>query len=346
MALYQRRTQLFLLGVAALFALFAVGCSEDTETASASATAGAATATSTPASSPEPTPASENIAIAHALGTLELEAPAQRVVVLEWVYAEDLVALGLEPVGVSDTTGYAKWVAAAPLGASVADVGTRQEPNLEAIAELKPDLIIGVQFRHEAIYEQLSAIAPTLLFNPYPADFAGQHDEMLATFEAIAAATGRAEQGVEVLAELEAHYTEAASTLSGAGLDVATFVLMQGYSAQEAPVMRLFTDNALAVQILEAIGLDNAIESDPQLYGFIEADVEGLVPYGDAHLIYIVQDDDNIVDEFFQTNPIWSELGFVQEDRTHALGGDAWTFGGPLSAKVIVDRVVALLTGA
>lgn len=41
-------------------------------------------------------------------------------------------------------------------------VGTIEEPNLEAIAALEPDLVISSKVRHEQIYDELSAIAPTV----------------------------------------------------------------------------------------------------------------------------------------------------------------------------------------
>src|SRR3546814_20488537 len=39
-------------------------------------------------------------------------------------------------------------------------VGLIEEPNLEAIAAQRPDLILGAKVRHEALYEELSGIAP------------------------------------------------------------------------------------------------------------------------------------------------------------------------------------------
>lgn len=39
----------------------------------------------------------------------------------------------------------------------------RSQPSLEAIAVLKPDLIIADAERHRAIYQDLQRIAPTLL---------------------------------------------------------------------------------------------------------------------------------------------------------------------------------------
>src|SRR3546814_12454703 len=41
-------------------------------------------------------------------------------------------------------------------------VGLIEEPNLEAIAAQRPDLILGAKVRPEALYEELSGIAPTV----------------------------------------------------------------------------------------------------------------------------------------------------------------------------------------
>src|SRR5690554_3608607 len=93
---------------------------------------------------------SEVVTISGVLGDVELEGPVQNVVALEWTYAEDLLAVGVQPVGVADIEGYNSWVQIEEkLDQGVVDIGTRQEPSLEKIAELNPDLIIAIKFRHE-----------------------------------------------------------------------------------------------------------------------------------------------------------------------------------------------------
>ncbi|MEI8597484.1 ABC transporter substrate-binding protein [Vibrio sp. M60_M31a] len=42
-------------------------------------------------------------------------------------------------------------------------VGMRSQPNLEVIAQLKPDLIIADSYRHKISLHDLSQIAPTIL---------------------------------------------------------------------------------------------------------------------------------------------------------------------------------------
>ncbi len=286
--------------------------------------------------------------IEDALGTVTIEGTPERVVVLEWTYAEDLIAVGLEPVGVADVEGYNAWVNVEPaLSEDVTDVGTRQEPSLESIAALEPDLIIGVQFRHEPIYDDLSAIAPTLLFNPYPEEGADldQYAEMEQTFLAIADAVNRTTQAEAVLDDLHASFEDAAAVLAESGHVGEPFVLAQAYTAQDAPQIRLFTDNSMAAQILASIGLDNAWQATQfEIYGFSTVDVEALATVETADFFYVVQDADNVFENQLAENPVWSNLAFVREDRAYALGGDMWLFGGPLSAQLLVDKVVTLLT--
>ncbi|HAK41803.1 MAG TPA: iron siderophore-binding protein, partial [Clostridium sp.] len=75
---------------------------------------------------------------------------------------EALLTLGVKPVGaVTGVTGDWYEHTKSEL-ADVKPVGKESEPNVEAIAALKPDLIIGNKMRHEKIYDQLSAIAPTV----------------------------------------------------------------------------------------------------------------------------------------------------------------------------------------
>ena len=290
--------------------------------------------------------AAQGIVLEHAAGTTELDAPATRVVALEWTYAEDLLAVGVQPVGVADIAGYTNWVNVEPaLDDSVQDVGTRQEPSLEAILALDPDLIIGIQFRHQPILDQLSAIAPTVLFNPYPGEGGlSQLQEMEETFLTIASAVGRDAAAAAVLDETYAVFDDARGQIEAAGMAGTEVLLAQAFSVQNAAQIRVFTDNAMAIGILEALGLVNAWPGEYAQYGFDTVEAEGLAPVEDAGaFFYVVQETDDVFANQLAENPIWQNLDFVQDGRTYALGGDTWLFGGPLSAQRVAQKVAGLL---
>ncbi len=288
----------------------------------------------------------EAVSIEHALGTATFEEVPEKIVALEWVYAEDLLALGVQPVGVADIEGYKAWVKVdEELSSEVVDVGTRQEPSLEAIAQLEPDLIIAPKSRHEAIKADLEKIAPTLFFDAYPTDeTVSQYDEMVTTFESIAKVLRKEDAAQTVLNDLNAKYDEAKASIEQAGLTTNEFVLTQAYSSQQAPVLRVFTPNAMVSVIFEKIGLKNAHEAEQfEVYGFSTLNVEALPALEQANFFHVVQEDDNVFENQLKDNPVWQNLDFVKSDRLYPLGGDAWLFGGPLSAKTLVDRVVTVV---
>ena len=99
--------------------------------------------------------------VTHAMGETTVEAAPERVVVLDSPHLDALIALGHTPVGITESSA---GTGAPPyLGEVDAElVGLTSEPDIDRIAALAPDLIIGAKVRHEAIYDELSGIAPTV----------------------------------------------------------------------------------------------------------------------------------------------------------------------------------------
>ncbi len=103
--------------------------------------------------------------IVHDFGTTELKKAPKRIVILDNLYGEILDPLDITPVGA--TTGQADSQEFSTLfkkqykDAKVVSVGWQGSPDLDKIAELKPDLIL-MTGEQEDLYEELSDIAPTV----------------------------------------------------------------------------------------------------------------------------------------------------------------------------------------
>ena len=103
--------------------------------------------------------------IVHDFGTTELKKVPKRIVILDNLYGEILDPLHITPVGA--TTGQADSHEFSTLfkkqykDAKVVSVGWQGSPDLDKIAELKPDLIL-MTGEQENLYEELSEIAPTV----------------------------------------------------------------------------------------------------------------------------------------------------------------------------------------
>jgi iron complex transport system substrate-binding protein len=169
---------------------------------------------------------------------------------------------------------------------------------------------------------------------------------MLQTFTTIAQAVGREAEGAAVLARMERSFAAQAERIAAAGEAGAPFVLAQAYSGGGGAEVRLFTKNAMATQIVERLGLENAwADAAFQQYGFSTVSVEALPQLGEAHFFYVVQDDDDVF-AAEAARPLWQSLPFVRAGNAHPLGGDTWLFGGPLSAELLATLVADSLLAA
>ena len=81
-----------------------------------------------------------------------------RIVALEWLPVELLLALGIVPYGVADTINYRLWVSEPPLPDSVIDVGLRTEPNLELL-DRNETVVYGLVGRIWPFIEMLARTA-------------------------------------------------------------------------------------------------------------------------------------------------------------------------------------------
>jgi iron complex transport system substrate-binding protein len=169
---WSRRRFFGVAGAAGLFV--AVACSEDK-----------------PASG---TPGGGAVTIKHAFGETTVPAPPKRVVSAGFTEQDDLLAVGVVPVAVTDWFGgepFAVWPWARPkLGDAQPVVLTIFDGiQVDQIAALKPDLIIATNAGVDAdTYQKLSAIAPTIPQSGTDAFFEPWKDQAttigMATFQA------------------------------------------------------------------------------------------------------------------------------------------------------------------
>lgn len=280
----------------------------------------------------------------HTSTPLKLEEPAQRVVSLVHAVTETLLILDVVPVGVAQPDEYARYVdIQTPDLDGATAVGRRQEPNLERIAQLEPDLIVGATFRHKAIADQLAQIAPTLLLRFYPPETPDRLAHVRDVTRTLARAVGRSDAAEARIQELKSTLGAHRQRLADAGLSGArVFVTSVLPGAQR---YRLFTRNSMAAQILDRLGLRYAVDRADTLYGFDTVGLTTLAGTGEAHGLFI---------SFADTPPwvsgpraaAWQAVPAVRAGRMHMLSRDTAPFGGIATAQRFAVRAVdALLSG-
>ncbi|MFC9561332.1 iron-siderophore ABC transporter substrate-binding protein [Agromyces sp. NPDC056965] len=276
--------------------------------------------------------------------SIELAAPAEKIVALEWNTAENLVALGVMPVGVADVEGYGDWVKSESLDDSVTDVGGRGEPSVDAIAGLAPDLVLTTTDLSDSVIAQIEEFAPVLVVRG--ADASNPIGQMESNLERIATATGHEAEGEELLAGFDEKLAEGKAALEAAGLAGAPFMMSDSWADGGQVSIRPFAEGALLTAVTEELGLENTwTEEGDADYGLDSTDVEGLTAVGDVEFLYIANGETDAYQKELADNAIWTSLPFVQSGKVHRLPDGIWMFGGPSSMNDYVDAVVATLAG-
>jgi iron complex transport system substrate-binding protein len=152
------------------------------------------------------------VTIEHAFGSTTIERAPERVVTLGVTDADPVLALGTTPVAVTGygfypETGLGPWAQALVRGPQPVRLASDSTPDIEQIALLEPDLIIGVSAGFDqAVYDRLSALAPTIARPAGVAAYTVPRDQAT---RMIAAALGRAEQGEALIAQADAAFAAA-----------------------------------------------------------------------------------------------------------------------------------------
>ena len=268
--------------------------------------------------------ASTERTVKHAMGTATVPADPKRVVVLDTGELDSAVTLGVKPVGAVEALpgmGFPEYLGDLD---GVETVGTIEEPNLEKIAALEPDLILSNKIRHEQIYDKLAAIAPTV----FAADLGVAWKD---SFMLDARALGKEDEAKQLMAA----YDERTSSLLPEGAKPSVSVVR--FNAGQ---LRLYQRGSFIGTILDDIGVrrpegqqdteETWLEGSAERIRELDADilVEGTYgPTEDTPRADVVR------------NPLWDRLTAVKEGNAHEVDDDIWFLGIGLGAanKVLDD---------
>ena len=153
--------------------------------------AGAAVVTACAPEQPGTVADDGSVTVAHAFGETRIPAPPTRVVSAGLTDADDLLALGVVPVAVTDWFGnepFGVWPWAQPRlgGAQPVVLSLADGVQVDQIAGLRPDLIVATDAGlDEQTYRRLAEIAPTLPQSGSAAFFEPWRDQATAIGQAV-----------------------------------------------------------------------------------------------------------------------------------------------------------------
>jgi iron complex transport system substrate-binding protein len=262
--------------------------------------------TSEASGSPAPSEGSDfPVTVKHAMGSTSVPTQPKRIVALDSSYADATLLLESELVGLTTYRSYSTDLpeylgeARTQHASQVQSVGEMSAPSLEKIAALKPDLIVSAKVRHEALYGQLSKIAPTIMSETTGATFK-ENIEMLGQ------ALGKSDLAEKKISAFEGEAKKVGDAINAkAGnptISVTRFL--------DGPT-RLYLKDTYSGIVLDDAGLARPKPQDTT--GFALEISEENIEQADADKIFVTtyEDDKGVATktkQAFAANPLWKPL--------------------------------------
>ncbi|MDR3034457.1 MAG: iron-siderophore ABC transporter substrate-binding protein [Kitasatospora sp.] len=275
--------------------------------------------------------------VKHALGTAEIKAQPKRVVVLDSGELDDVTLLGITPVGavaphLKTEGGFPAYLKGKVDGTK--DVGPMNEPNLELIASLKPDLILTSKVRHEKVYDKLNAIAPTVM-----AETTGE--PWKANLKLYAQALGKESEAAKALSDYEARAAKLGEEIKAKYNGTAPTVSVVRFVAGPT---RLYQNASFSGVVLKDVGLARAIKAPDVDKAMLEVSPE-LVNQADADLVFVTTSDDpsKTKQAEVQQTAVWQGLNAVKNGKVFTVPDETWMSGIGVQAA---DRMLGDIASA
>lgn len=331
--IFKLRTSRF-LALALVVLVFLAGCGNGTTQTTTSATTPAvstAPASTAPASA-APAKSEEPRTIKHAMGEETLKGTPSRVVILTNEGTEALLTVGIKPVGAVQSWVGDPWYAHIKSDMQGVQVlGEETQPNIELIAGLKPDLIIGNKVRHEKIYEQLKKIAPTV----FSADLAG---DWKINFKLYSEAVNKKEEGVKAM---EAFDKRVADVKAKLGSKAATKVSVVRFTAGD---VRIYQKQTFSGVLLNQLGVARPASQDKDQ--FIEKLTKERIPDMDGDVLFYFlsetpgKNDAAKVSEEWLADPLFKNLNVAKTNKVVKVDEVVWNLaGGYKAANLLLDEM-------
>ncbi|MFP5112746.1 ABC transporter substrate-binding protein [Bacillaceae bacterium C204] len=282
--------------------------------------------------------------VEHAMGSTTIKGTPKKVVILTNEGTEALLALGVKPVGAVQSWLGDPWynhIKKEMDGVEV--VGVESEVNVEKIASLKPDLIIGNKLRHEKVYDQLSAIAPTVFSETLRGDWQDN-------FKLYAKALNLEEKGNQVLSDFDQHVADLKGKLGDkVNQQVSVVRFMAGKS-------RIYYTDSFSGVIFDKLGFKRAAQQEALFtpdnkLGLLAVEVgKEVIPKMDGDLLfyftYAPQGDQAALDtaKEWTNDPLWKNLNAVKNGHVYEVSDATWnTAGGVMAANIMLDDLEKIL---
>ncbi|WP_067823383.1 ABC transporter substrate-binding protein [Nocardia inohanensis] len=277
------------------------------------------------------------LTVQHAMGSTDIQAPPRRIVALDLTFVDAALALGGNVVGYTTIAGSGDGLPAyfgedaAKFAPDAVAVGTLEEPSLEKIAALRPDVILSAKVRHEKLYKQLSAIAPTVFSATTGADW---KNNLRLTGTVLGAETKAAEQ-IAAFEQRAGQIGDEVRRTRGGNPTVSVVRFVDGPTRiyKEATYIGVIMKDLRFDRPAAARGSGFSTEISDEQIALMDADDIFITRYADKGGL------SQQTEEKFKANPLWGKL----HGAIHEVDDLTWMSAvGLYGARSVLDDVAAV----
>ncbi len=293
---------------------------------------------SSPNLSNEISPASECRLIQHELGETCVPLKPQRIIAVDQIALEALVALDLKPIAIPHPAFFgSKANLLKNKITGIEYVGKEPQINLEKILQLKPDLIVGVYGIDPETYKLFSQIAPTAKVQHF-------QNNWQTPLRQIGKITNKTEKVEELITQYEQRVKTIRTEL-GNKLDTLEVSVSRFHGGVQLPEFN--SQFSFPGTILKAVGISMPINQRQ----FIHTPDDILVTLSleridllDADVLFVAVDP-GATDLFqkYQKTSLWQTLNVVKNQKFYTVDSGYWVHGSVLSANAILDDLAKYL---
>ncbi|CAH1659484.1 Fe/B12 periplasmic-binding domain-containing protein [Hyphomicrobiales bacterium] len=259
-----------------------------------------------------------------------------RVAVIDWAAAESLLAIGIEPVAVANTGLYRQWVSKPALPPMVADLGLPEEPNLERLFSLRPDLIL-ISSWQELLRPRLETIAPVHVFSVFDNNRTPLVNAV-ASMQSLGRAFGLADAAAAFKKALEMAFEHNLSRLKSVDARPVLLAVLLGDGLR----ITVYGKGSLLGDVLDRLGIENAWKGEMPVFGRATIGIEQLLGLSNCTLLYMDQGNrTRAAIQRLRSRSFWRELPFVVAGYARPIEA-VWPFAGAPTAM----RFSGIVTGA
>ncbi len=251
--------------------------------------------------------------VKHKMGESCVPLDPQRVIVLDTSPLDAALALGVTPIAAPELPDFLSYSPAQLEG--VQSIGTYEQPNLERMLELQPDLILATPYDAAEIYPQLQQLAPTVV--------APSGDvEWKADLAIYAEALGKTAEADRLLQNYQERIEEFQLRMGDRLPETEVSIVSAGDYGPGLPV-RIYLAESFMGSVLEEAGLSRP-EGQRQRKWTIEISLEQLqILESDAIFLMEYDPEQGILDRI-RRHPLWSRLQVVEAGHVYPVNYGSW----------------------